>query len=139
MNIITKEKIFSKEWFSAYSFILIGALLMAVGYVFFVSPYKFAPGGVYGIAIVIHHLTVGVFNFAPDGLPIGMMALAMDIASMNPTIEITMALVKRLPAIVKSISGSCIEGRPEGIIPTTLPVQARPVSSTAFLAAELTS
>lgn len=52
---------------------------MAVGYVLFVSPYKFAPGGVYGISIVIHHLTVGRFDFMPEGLPIGMVALSMDI------------------------------------------------------------
>lgn len=79
MNIITKEKFFSKEWFFAYGLILIGTFLMAVGFVFFISPYKFAPGGVYGVAIVIHHLTVGMFDFLPDGLPIGMTALAMDI------------------------------------------------------------
>lgn len=79
MNIITKEKIFTKEWFSAYSLILVGAFLMAVGYVFFVSPYKFAPGGVYGISIVIHNLTIGKFDFMPEGLPIGMVALSMDI------------------------------------------------------------
>ncbi len=79
MNIITKEKFFSKEWFFAYGLILTGAFLMAVGFVFFISPYKFAPGGVYGIAIVVHHLTVGVFDFLPNGLPIGMTALAMDI------------------------------------------------------------
>lgn len=43
---------------------------MAVAYVFFISPYKFAPGGVYGIAIVLHHL----FNF-----PIGLAGILMDI------------------------------------------------------------
>lgn len=79
MKIITKEKLFSKEWFIVYSLILIGAFIMAAGYVFFVAPYKFAPGGVYGISIVIHHLTKGVFSWFPDGLPIGAVALAMDI------------------------------------------------------------
>lgn len=79
MQIITKEKFLSKDWFISYSLILVGAFIMAVGFVFFISPYKFAPGGVYGIAIVIHHLTVGMFKMFPDGLPIGMTALAMDI------------------------------------------------------------
>lgn len=79
MKIITKEKFLSKEWIVAYSFILLGALTMAVGYVFFIAPYKFAPGGVYGISIVLHHLTVGKISFLPDGLPIGLTALAMDI------------------------------------------------------------
>ncbi len=79
MKIITKEKFLSKEWILAYSLIIIGAFAMAVGFVFFVSPYKFAPGGVYGISIVLHHLTVGMFDFMPNGLPIGLTALAMDI------------------------------------------------------------
>ncbi len=79
MNIVTKEKFLSKDWFVAYSLILIGAFIMAVGFVFFISPYKFAPGGVYGISIVLHHLTVGKFSFIPNGLPIGLTALAMDI------------------------------------------------------------
>jgi len=70
MAFLVKEKIFSKDWFKAYSFILIGAFVMAVGYVLFISPYKFAPGGVYGIAIVLHHLL---------GWPIGLVGLAMDI------------------------------------------------------------
>ncbi len=79
MKIITKEKFFTKEWFIAYSLILVGAFIMAVAYVLFISPYKFAPGGVYGIAIVLHHLTVGKISFLPDGLPIGLTALSMDI------------------------------------------------------------
>jgi uncharacterized membrane-anchored protein YitT (DUF2179 family) len=70
MAFLVKERIFSKDWFKAYSFILIGAFVMAVGYVLFISPYKFAPGGVYGIAIVLHHLL---------GWPIGLVGLAMDI------------------------------------------------------------
>ena len=79
MAFITKEKVFTKEWFKAYSFILVGTFIMAVGFVFFIAPYKFAPGGVYGIAIVIHHLTIGMFDFLPDGFPIGLTALTMDI------------------------------------------------------------
>ena len=79
MKIITKEKLLSKQWFVAYSLILTGAFIMALGYVLFISPYKFAPGGVYGISIVIHHLTEGMFKSFPEGLPIGMMALSMDI------------------------------------------------------------
>ncbi|MBN2745650.1 MAG: YitT family protein [Bacteroidales bacterium] len=70
MAFIVKEKLFSKDWFKAYGLIVIGTLIMASAYVLFISPYKFAPGGVYGIAIVLHHLF---------GLPIGLMGLAMDI------------------------------------------------------------
>jgi len=79
MAFLTKEKFLSKQWFKAYSLILTGTFIMAAGFVFFISPYKFAPGGVYGISIVLHHLTVGVFDFLPDGLPIGLTALCFDI------------------------------------------------------------
>ncbi len=43
---------------------------MAAGFVLFISPHKLVPGGVYGIAIMIHHLL---------GFPIGLTALCMDI------------------------------------------------------------
>jgi len=70
MAFITKEKLFSWEWFKAYSFIVLGTFIMGVAYVVFISPFKFAPGGVYGIAIVLHHL----FHF-----PIGLSGIMMDI------------------------------------------------------------
>jgi len=73
------EKIFSKKWFVSYSLIVIGSIILAAGFVFFISPYKIVPGGVYGIAIVIHYLTEGVFSWAPSGLPIGLMGLIMNI------------------------------------------------------------
>ena len=52
---------------------------MAAGYVFFITPHRIVPGGVYGISIVIHYLTEGIFKFAPDGLPVGLMGLIMNI------------------------------------------------------------
>lgn len=70
MAFITKEKLFSWEWFRAYSLIVLGTFIMAVAYVIFISPFKFAPGGVYGIAIVLHHL----YEF-----PIGVSGILMDI------------------------------------------------------------
>lgn len=70
MSFITKEKIFSRQWFINYSLIVVGTFILAAGFVLFISPYKLAPGGVYGIAIVIHHLF---------GTPIGVTALCMDI------------------------------------------------------------
>lgn len=70
MSSIHQEKLFSAKWFKSYSFILIGTFIMAMGFVFFISPYKLAPGGVYGIAIILHHLF---------GFPIGLSGLAMDI------------------------------------------------------------
>ncbi len=70
MAFLSKEKIFTRQWFRAYLLIVLGTFIMSLGFVLFVSPYKLAPGGVYGIAIVLHHLF---------GLPIGMTALSMDI------------------------------------------------------------
>ena len=54
-----------------YSMILVGCFIMAAGFVIFISPFKLAPGGVYGIAITLHYLT--------DALPIGIFALCLDI------------------------------------------------------------
>jgi uncharacterized membrane-anchored protein YitT (DUF2179 family) len=73
------EKIFSKKWFISYSLIVIGSVILAAGFVFFITPYKIVPGGVYGIAIVIHYLTEGIFSWAPSGFPIGLMGLIMNI------------------------------------------------------------
>lgn len=73
------EKLFSKKWFISYSLIVIGSIILAAGFVFFISPYKIVPGGVYGIAIVIHYMTEGIFSWAPSGLPIGTMGLIMNI------------------------------------------------------------
>ena len=70
MAFITKERLFSWEWFRAYSLIVLGTFIMAVAYVVFISPFKFAPGGVYGNAIVLHHL----YEF-----PIGVSGILMDI------------------------------------------------------------
>lgn len=79
MSLVTKEKLFSKEWFKVYSLIIIGTFIMATGFVFFINPYRIVPGGVYGIAIVIHYLTEGMFPFWPQGIPIGLLGLCMDI------------------------------------------------------------
>ena len=76
---LQKEKVFSRSWFKSYTLITIGSFILAVGFVFFISPYMFVPGGVYGIAIVIHYLTKGVFAFAPEGFPIGLTGLILNI------------------------------------------------------------
>ncbi|MDR1161589.1 MAG: YitT family protein [Tannerellaceae bacterium] len=62
-----------------YSLIIIGSFLQALSYVVFLAPYKIVPGGVYGISIVIHYVTKGVFSFFPDGLPMGVTALCFNI------------------------------------------------------------
>lgn len=54
-----------------YGLIVIGAFILAVGYVFFINPYNIVPGGVYGIGIVVHHLV--------PAIPVGTFGLAMNI------------------------------------------------------------
>lgn len=79
MSFISKDKVFSKRWLKDYAFIVLGAFILAAGFVYFISPHKIVPGGVYGIAIVVHYLTEGVFSFWPDGIPIGLFGLVLNI------------------------------------------------------------
>lgn len=76
---LQKEKLFTKRWFISYSLIVLGSFILAAGFVFFISPYKIVPGGVYGIAIVIHYMTKGMMAWAPEGFPIGLMGLILNI------------------------------------------------------------
>jgi uncharacterized membrane-anchored protein YitT (DUF2179 family) len=79
LKFLNKEKIFSLSWFKSYALIVIGSFILAAGYVYFITPYKIVPGGVFGVCIVIHFLSKGIFSFAPGGLPIGTMGLIMNI------------------------------------------------------------
>jgi uncharacterized membrane-anchored protein YitT (DUF2179 family) len=79
MTFLSEDKLFSKKWFKDYLFILVGSFILAAGFVYFVSPHKIVPGGVYGIAIVVHYLTEGVFSFWPEGIPIGLFGLILNI------------------------------------------------------------
>lgn len=76
---IQNEKMFSAQWFKAYALITIGSFILAAGFVFFINPYNIVPGGVYGIGIVVHHLTAGTFSFWPTGIPIGLFGLVLNI------------------------------------------------------------
>jgi len=79
MKLLEPAKKFTPRWLLEYFLIILGAFIMSVGFVYFITPYKFVPGGVYGIAIVVHWMTKGLFAIAPDGIPVGLMGLAMDI------------------------------------------------------------
>lgn len=70
MAFIQKDKLFSKKWIINYTLITIGAFILAAGFVLFITPYKIVPGGVYGVAIMIHYLI---------GSPVGLTALFMDV------------------------------------------------------------
>lgn len=67
---LIREKPFTRKWFISYSLIIIGSFILAMAFVFFITPYKIVPGGVYGISIVLHYL----FN-----TPVGLVALCFDI------------------------------------------------------------
>jgi uncharacterized membrane-anchored protein YitT (DUF2179 family) len=79
MSIMPKDKVFSARWFRDYTLIIVGAFILAIGYVYFISPHRIVPGGVYGIAIVVHHISKGYFSFWPEGIPIGLFGLVMNI------------------------------------------------------------
>jgi len=79
MPLFSKENILTSRIIRDYSFIIIGSFILAVGFVFFITPHKIVPGGFFGIAIIIHYLTVGVFSFWPEGIPVGVTWLALNI------------------------------------------------------------
>ena len=45
MGFVTKEKLFSKDFFITYGWLLGGCFVFALGAVLFAEPYGFAPGG----------------------------------------------------------------------------------------------
>lgn len=61
MNIKTRTSLLE------YLGILVGCFIVALGFVLFINPYKFVPGGVFGTSIVLHHLfpslQVGTFGY----------------------------------------------------------------------------
>ena len=56
-----------KSELSNYLSIVLGSCIVSVGFVLFINPYKFVPGGVFGASIVLHnlfpHLQVGTFSY----------------------------------------------------------------------------
>ena len=66
MSKLSKLKTDIQSWLS----IFIGCIVLAAGFVFFVNPYNFVPGGVYGASIVLHNLfpsiQVGTFGYMFD-------------------------------------------------------------------------
>lgn len=65
-----KEKIFSARWFQTYLTLFIGSFVLAMGYTFFMTPYKIIPGGIYGVATILYYKL---------GFPIGMAALCFNL------------------------------------------------------------
>lgn len=65
-----KEKIFSAHWFQTYATLLLGSFIISIGYIFFMTPYKIVPGGIYGISTILHYQL---------GFPVGMAALCFNL------------------------------------------------------------
>jgi uncharacterized membrane-anchored protein YitT (DUF2179 family) len=81
-KLVFKDELFSRKWFIAYGLTVLGAFILAAGFVFFINPYDIVPGGVYGIGIVVHHLTLGMFpkGLSPDGgFPVGLFGLILNV------------------------------------------------------------
>ena len=64
------EPMGSWAWWRSWMLIFIGCSIMGAGFVLFVNPYKFVPGGVYGLGIVLHNIfpsvQVGTFGYMLD-------------------------------------------------------------------------
>ena len=65
-----KEKIFSARWFQTWGTLLLGSMVIATGYTFFMTPYQIVPGGIYGISTILNWKL---------GFPIGMAALCFNL------------------------------------------------------------
>lgn len=70
MNAVIQKHIFSKKALKSWSFLITGSLVLSVGFVLFMNPYRVVPGGVYGLGIVLHELfpaiQVGTYGLICD-------------------------------------------------------------------------
>lgn len=62
-----QRKINWKAEAKAWSQIVIGCFIVAIGFVVFINPYKLVPGGVFGSSIILHQLwpqmQVGTYSY----------------------------------------------------------------------------
>ncbi len=72
------EPMGSWAWWRSWFMIFLGCSIMGAGFVLFVNPYNFVPGGVYGMGIVMHNIfpsiQVGTFGYMFD-IPLMLIAL----------------------------------------------------------------
>lgn len=65
-----KDTLANWVWWREMAAITFGCIMIAAGFVFFITPYKIVPGGVYGLGIVMHQLfpsiQVGTFGYMFD-------------------------------------------------------------------------
>ena len=72
------EPMGSWAWWRSWFLIFFGCSVMGAGFVLFVNPYNFVPGGVYGMGIVLHNIfpsiQVGTFGYMFD-VPLMLVAM----------------------------------------------------------------
>ncbi len=72
------EPMGSWAWWRSWLLIFLGCSIMGAGFVLFINPYNFVPGGVYGLGIVLHNIfpsiQVGTFGYMFD-VPLMLVAL----------------------------------------------------------------
>ncbi len=121
MPFLTKDKFLSRRWFYDYALITLGAFILAVGFVYFISPHRIVPGGVYGISIVVHYLTEGVFSFWPNGIPIGLFGLLLNIPLTYAGIKILGPRFGMKTIVGFILASGFMDGitylRPDGLVP----------------------
>ena len=65
-----RESVTDVKWWGSISQIVFGCFLVAVAFVVFINPYDMVPGGIYGLALVLHNLfpsvQVGTFGYMFD-------------------------------------------------------------------------
>ena len=70
MSASIKESATDWRWWSSIGQIVFGCFLVAVAFVVFINPYDLVPGGIYGLALVLHNLfpsiQVGTFGYMFD-------------------------------------------------------------------------
>lgn len=79
-----KENLVSFDWWFGWIGIILGSIILSIGFVYFINPYNIIPGGVYGASIVLHNLfpqiQVGTFGYMFD---IPLFCLAMLLLGAN--------------------------------------------------------
>lgn len=70
LGISLKQYLTDVQWWREMTTIVIGCVMCAIGFVFFINPYNIVPGGVYGLGIVLHNIfptiQVGTFGYMFD-------------------------------------------------------------------------
>ena len=73
-----KDNLTDLDWWKSWIGIIVGSMILAAGFVFFINPYNIVPGGVYGASIVLHNLfpsiQVGTFGYMLD-IPLLLLAI----------------------------------------------------------------